>query len=190
MIGLYRLFQHQTPANVDHLFRRGQLVSAAAYSLSHGTNDAQKTMGIIAGMLFTVPAYKGLVTDPHGGLFVPFWIVLMAHAAMGLGTLSGGWRIVHTMGSKITRLKPIGGFAAETAGALTILTAAELGIPVSTTHTIAGAIAGAGSVRRMRAVNWGVAARILWAWIFTIPAAGIMAALAFVVVRAVLTVMG
>ncbi len=184
MIVIYRIFQKQTPANVDHLFRRGQLLSAAAYSLSHGTNDAQKTMGIVAGVLFTVPAYRSLVSDPEGKLLIPFWIVLMAHAAMGLGTLSGGWRIVHTMGSKITKLLPIGGFAAETAGAATIFMAAELGIPVSTTHTIAGAIAGVGSVRRLRAVNWGVATRIVWAWIFTIPAAAIIAAVAFVLVSA------
>jgi inorganic phosphate transporter, PiT family len=190
MIVIFWIFRKQTPASVDHLFRRGQLVSAAAYSLSHGTNDAQKTMGIVAGVLFTVPAYRYLVSDTDGKLFIPFWIVLMAHAAMGLGTLSGGWRIVHTMGSKITKLLPIGGFAAEAAGALTIFTAANWGIPVSTTHTIAGAIAGVGSVRRLRAVNWGIAARIVWAWILTIPAAAIMAALAFFVVNALQQVMG
>jgi PiT family inorganic phosphate transporter len=184
MIIIYWIFRHQTPTSVDHLFRRGQLVSAAAYSLSHGTNDAQKTMGIMAGVLFAAPAYRSLVTDPAGKLSIPFWIVLMAHAAMGLGTLSGGWRIVHTMGSKITKLVPMGGFAAEAAGAVTIFAAAELGIPVSTTHTIAGAIAGVGSVRRLRAVNWGVASRIVWAWILTIPAAGILAALTFLIVNA------
>lgn len=182
MIAVCWVFRRQTPANVDFIFRRGQLVSAAAYSLSHGTNDAQKTMGIIAGVLFTVPAYRSLVTDPSGKLSIPFWIVLLAHAAMGLGTLSGGWRIVHTMGSKITKLVPMGGFAAETAGALTIFTAAELGIPVSTTHTIAGAIAGVGSVRRLRAVNWGIAGRIVWAWILTVPAAAVIAALAYAVI--------
>lgn len=185
MVVIYTIFQKQTPANVDHLFRRGQLVSAAAYSLAHGTNDAQKTMGIIAGLLFAAPQYRYLVSDASGKLLIPFWIVLMAHAAMGLGTLSGGWRIVHTMGSKITKLVPMGGFAAEAAGAVTIFTAAELGIPVSTTHTIAGAIAGIGSARRLRAVNWGVASRIVWAWIFTIPAAGIIAAITYTVVSTV-----
>ncbi len=179
MIIVYWIFRHQTPASVDHLFRRGQLLSAAAYSLAHGTNDAQKTMGIIAGVLFTVPQYRHLVSDETGKLLIPFWIVLMAHAAMGLGTLSGGWRIVHTMGSKITKLMPMGGFAAEAAGAVTILTAAGLGIPVSTTHTIAGAIAGIGSVRRLRAVNWSIASRIAWAWVFTIPAAGAIAWVTF-----------
>ncbi len=186
MVAIFWIFRRQTPANVDHIFRRGQLISAAAYSLSHGTNDAQKTMGIIAGVLFTVPAYRPLVTDAEGKLLIPFWIVLLAHAAMGLGTLSGGWRIVHTMGSKITKLLPIGGFAAEAAGALTILSAAEMGIPVSTTHTIAGAIAGVGSVRRLRAVNWGIAGRIVWAWVLTIPAAGIMAAIAYFVISGLL----
>lgn len=186
MILLYWIFRHQTPASVDHLFRRGQLVSAAAYSLAHGTNDAQKTMGIVAGVLFTVPQYRHLVADDAGKLLIPFWIVLMAHAAMGLGTMSGGWRIVHTMGSKITKLVPMGGFAAEAAGALTIFTAADLGIPVSTTHTIAGGIAGIGSVRRLRAVNWNIASRIVWAWVFTIPAAGIIAWLTFMVLDFVL----
>ncbi|MEM5776738.1 MAG: inorganic phosphate transporter, partial [Anaerolineaceae bacterium] len=116
---IYRIFQHQSPSRTDHIFRRGQLLSAALYSLGHGTNDAQKTMGIIAGVLFTVPTYRHLVADASGHLVIPFWIVLMAHAAIALGTVSGGWRIVHTMGSKITKLQPIGGFAAETAGALT-----------------------------------------------------------------------
>ena len=161
---------------MDHIFRRGQLLSAAAYSLGHGTNDAQKTMGIIAGVIFTVPAYRHLVLDTSGHLTIPFWIVLMAHAAIALGTLSGGWRIVHTMGSRITKLQPIGGFAAETAGAITIFTASHLGIPVSTTHTIAGAIVGVGSVHGKRAVRWGVASRIVWAWVLTIPASALIAA--------------
>ncbi len=186
MILVFSIFQRQTPAAVDHLFRRGQLLSAAAYSLAHGTNDAQKTMGIIAGVLFAAPQYHYLVSDAAGKLLIPFWIVLMAHAAMGLGTLSGGWRIVHTMGSKITKLVPMGGFAAEAAGAVTIFTAAELGIPVSTTHTIAGAIAGIGSVRGLRAVNWSIASRIVWAWIVTIPAAGIIAWLSYFVFRTAL----
>jgi inorganic phosphate transporter, PiT family len=170
LVVILNLFRHSTPAGVDHLFRRGQLISAAAYSLGHGTNDAQKTMGIIAGVLFTVPDYRYLVADPDGKLMIPFWIVLLAHAAIGLGTLSGGWRIVRTMGSRITRLRPVGGFAAEAAGAITLFGAAHFGIPVSTTHTITGAIVGVGSVRRLRSVRWNVAGRIVWAWVLTIPA--------------------
>jgi inorganic phosphate transporter, PiT family len=175
LLVILRLFRHSTPASVDHLFRRGQLISAAAYSLGHGTNDAQKTMGIIAGALFTVPAYRYLVSDMEGQLTIPFWIVLLAHAAIGLGTLSGGWRIVRTMGSRITRLQPVGGFAAEAAGAITLFSAAHFGIPVSTTHTITGAIVGVGSVRRLRSVRWNVAGRIVWAWILTIPASCLLA---------------
>jgi inorganic phosphate transporter, PiT family len=177
MILLFRLFRKRTPGSVDSVFRRGQLVSAALYSLGHGTNDAQKTMGIIAGALYTVPQYNHLVTDASGALMIPMWIVLMAHAAIALGTLSGGWRIIHTMGSRITKLVPMGGFAAETAGAITLFTSTGLGIPVSTTQTITGAIIGVGSVRSRRAVHWGVAGQIVWAWILTIPvAAGIAAA--------------
>lgn len=190
MIALYWIFRRQTPASVDHLFRRGQLLSAAFYSLGHGTNDAQKTMGIIASLLFTVPAYRYLVADASGKLTIPFWIVLLAHAAISLGTLSGGWRIVHTMGTKITKLKPLGGFAAETAGALTIFAASELGIPVSTTHTITGAIVGVGSVRRLRAVRWGVAGRIVWAWVLTIPASGALAAVLYFVIDLLRRVLG
>ena len=179
---IYHIFKKQTPASVDHLFRRGQLVSAALYSLGHGTNDAQKTMGVIGGLIFTVPAYRHLVMDANGHLMIPFWIVLMAHTAIALGTLSGGWRIVHTMGSKITKLQPLGGFAAETAGAVTIFTASHFGIPVSTTHTIAGAIVGVGSVHGKRAVHWGVAGRIVWAWILTIPASAAIAAVTYLLV--------
>ena len=175
LVAILHLFRRSIPASVDHLFRRGQLISAAAYSLGHGTNDAQKTMGIIAGALFTVPDYRYLVSDPMGKLAIPFWIVLLAHAAIGLGTLSGGWRIVHTMGSRITRLLPMGGFAAEAAGAVTLLGAAHFGIPVSTTHTITGAIVGVGSLRRLRSVRWNVAGRIVWAWILTIPASAVIA---------------
>jgi PiT family inorganic phosphate transporter len=173
---VYWIFQKKSPASVDHIFRRGQLISAGLYSLGHGTNDAQKTMGIIASLLFTVPAYRHLVSDASGQLTIPFWIVLMAHAAIALGTLSGGWRIVHTVGSKITKLTPMGGFAAETAGAVTIFTSSILGIPVSTTHVITGAIVGVGSLRSRRAVRWGVAGQIVWAWLLTIPAAGLMSA--------------
>lgn len=176
---VYWVFRKQTPASVDHIFRRGQLVSAALYSLGHGTNDAQKTMGIIASVLFTVPAYRAIVSDASGNLTIPFWIVLMAHTAIALGTLSGGWRIVHTVGTKITKLQPIGGFAAETAGAATIFTSTALGIPVSTTHVITGAIVGVGSIHGIRAVRWGVAGNIVWAWLLTIPCAAAISSLAY-----------
>ena len=162
------LFRGFSPARVDRWFRRLQLVSAALYSLGHGTNDAQKTMGIIAGVLFTA-GYLSTFT-------IPFWVIIAAHMAIALGTLSGGWRIVHTMGSKITKLQPFGGFAAETAGAITLFTASSLGIPVSTTHTITGAIVGVGAVRRLSAVRWGIARRIVWAWVLTIPASALIAA--------------
>ena len=169
-------FRRVTPGHVERLFRRLQLVSAAAYSLGHGTNDAQKTMGIIAALLFS-----GGYLGPH--FYVPFWIVLAAHAAMALGTLSGGWRIVKTMGMRITKLRPVGGFSAETAGAVTLIGTALGGIPVSTTHTITGAIMGVGSVHRFSAVRWGVARHIVWAWVLTLPAAAGIAALAWFVVR-------
>jgi PiT family inorganic phosphate transporter len=182
MVFILRIFRKKTPASTDHLFRRGQLISAGLYSLGHGTNDAQKTMGIIAGLLFTLPAYRYLVADSNGHLTIPFWIVLMAHAAIALGTLSGGWRIVHTMGSKITKLKPMGGFAAETAGAVTIFTASLLGIPISTTHTIAGAIVGVGSLKGRRAVHWAVARSIVWAWILTIPASALIAMFVYFII--------
>jgi PiT family inorganic phosphate transporter len=185
MILLYRLFRRRTPGSVDSIFRRGQLVSAALYSLGHGTNDAQKTMGIIAGALYTVPQYNHLVTDASGALMIPMWIVLMAHAAIALGTLSGGWRIIHTMGSRITRLVPMGGFAAETAGAITLFTSTALGIPVSTTQTITGAIIGVGAVRSRRAVHWGVAGQIVWAWILTIPVAATIAAAVYLLLSLV-----
>ena len=182
LIAILNIFKRSIPSSVDHLFRRGQLISAAAYSLGHGTNDAQKTMGIIAGALFTVPEYRHLVSDSAGALAIPFWIVLMAHAAIGLGTMSGGWRIVRTMGSRITRLTPMGGFAAEAAGAATLFGAAHLGIPVSTTHTITGAIVGVGSLRRLRSVRWNVAGRIVWAWILTIPASAAIAMFCWLVI--------
>ena len=165
------MFKGFSPRRVDHWFRRLQLLSAAAYSLGHGTNDAQKTMGIIAGVLFTAGYLKAFS--------IPFWVIMAAHAAIALGTLTGGWRIVHTMGSKITRLQPFGGFAAESAGAITLFMASSLGIPVSTTHTITGAIVGVGAIRRMSAVRWGVARQIVWAWVLTIPAAALIAAIAY-----------
>ena len=168
------------PGRVDHWFRRLQLLSAAAYSLGHGGNDAQKTMGIIAGAL-VAGNYLQLV---GGKLPIPIWVILSAHAAIALGTLSGGWRIIHTMGSKITKLQPIGGFAAETAGAISLFLATHFGIPVSTTHTITGAIIGVGSIKRLSAVRWGIAGRIVWAWILTIPAAAAIAAIVYKIVAA------
>jgi PiT family inorganic phosphate transporter len=168
------------PGRVDHWFRRLQLLSAAAYSLGHGGNDAQKTMGIIAGAL-VAGNYLQLV---GGKLPIPLWVILSAHAAIALGTLSGGWRIIHTMGSKITKLQPIGGFAAETAGAISLFLATHFGIPVSTTHTITGAIIGVGSIKRLSAVRWGIAGRIVWAWILTIPASAAIAAIVYKIVAA------
>ncbi|HSP33336.1 MAG TPA: inorganic phosphate transporter [Thermoanaerobaculia bacterium] len=174
-VAIFWIFKDSSPTRVDRVFRRAQLLSAAAYSLGHGTNDAQKTMGIIAGVLFTAGYMKTFS--------IPVWVVLAAHTAIGLGTLSGGWRIIHTMGSKITRLQPVGGFAAETAGAITLLIASSFGIPVSTTHTITGAIVGVGATRRLSAVRWGVAQRIVWAWVLTIPLSGIFGTVAYFAVR-------
>jgi PiT family inorganic phosphate transporter len=174
MVALYWTFRSATPAHVDHWFRKLQLLSAALFSLNHGANDAQKTMGIIAGVLFTVPAYRAAVVDADGKMFIPFWIVLAAHAAIGLGTLSGGWRIIHTMGSRITKLQPVHGFAAETGAALAVFLATVLGIPVSTTHAITGSIVGVGATRRLSAVRWGVAGQIVWAWVLTIPGAALI----------------
>jgi PiT family inorganic phosphate transporter len=176
MIANYWVFRGFAPMRVDSWFRKLQLVSAALYSLGHGATDAQKTMGIIAGALFA----GGLITEFR----IDLWVVLAAHAAIALGTLSGGWRIIHTMGQRITRLQPVGGFAAETAGAISLFTATAMGVPVSTTHTITGAIVGVGSTRRVSAVRWGVAGRIVWAWVLTIPASAMIAALTFYVVDA------
>src|SRR5688572_22525573 len=170
-VAIFWIFQRWTPMRIDRIFRRAQLVSAALYSLGHGGNDAQKTMGIIAGVLFTA-GYLQTFT-------IPLWVILAAHAAIALGTLSGGWRIVHTMGTKITKLQPFGGFAAESSGAITLFAASNLGIPVSTTHTITGAIIGVGAMRRLSAVRWGVAQRIVWAWVMTIPASAVIAALTY-----------
>jgi PiT family inorganic phosphate transporter len=185
MVAVHWIFRRTTPRRVDNIFRKGQLFSAAAFSLGHGGNDAQKTMGILTAVL-TAGGIRGLAYGPNGTLPpIPLWVVLSAHAAIALGTLSGGWRIVHTMGSKITKLKPIGGFCAETGAALTLAYATLTGTPVSTTHTITGAIVGVGATRRLSAVKWGVAGRILWAWILTIPAAAIIAALWLRFVRAI-----
>jgi PiT family inorganic phosphate transporter len=174
MVMIMWIFHRTSPGKVDHWFRRLQLLSAAAYSLGHGGNDAQKTMGIIAGVLFA----GGYISEFR----IDLWVILSAHAAIALGTLSGGWRIIHTMGSKITKLQPVGGFAAETAGAISLFTATHLGVPVSTTHTITGAIIGVGSIKRLSAVRWGVAGRIVWAWLLTIPAAATIAAITWWIV--------
>ncbi len=171
-IAVYGICHKSTPARVDHLFRKGQLLSAAFYSMGHGGNDAQKTMGIIAGLLFSA----GLLGQEFD---IPLAVVLSCHAAIALGTMFGGWRIVKTMGQKVARLKPVDGFCAETSAALTLAMSSYFGIPVSTTHTITGAIMGVGSLKRMSAVRWGVAGRIVCAWILTIPAAAIISALAF-----------
>ena len=177
MVTTYWLCRGLPPSRVDRYFRKLQLLSAAAYSLGHGGNDAQKTMGIIAGAMFA----GGLISE----FTIPFWVVLAAHAAIALGTLAGGWRIIHTMGSKITRLQPVGGFAAETAGAVSLFTATSLGVPVSTTHTITGAIIGVGSTRRLSAVRWGIAGRIVWAWILTIPASAGIAGVTWYVLASI-----
>jgi inorganic phosphate transporter, PiT family len=177
MVATYWVCRGLPPSRVDKYFRKLQLLSAAAYSLGHGGNDAQKTMGIIAGALFA----GGLLSE----FTIPFWVVLAAHAAIALGTLAGGWRIIHTMGSKITRLQPVGGFAAETAGAISLFTATGLGVPVSTTHTITGAIIGVGSTRRLSAVRWGVARQIVWAWILTIPMSAAISAVTWYLLASV-----
>ncbi|HEU4580853.1 MAG TPA: inorganic phosphate transporter [Polyangiaceae bacterium] len=166
---------------VDRVSRRLQLLSAAMYSLGHGGNDAQKTMGIIVAALI---ANQQLAAAPTSATqHVPFWVVIACHAAMGLGTLSGGWRIVKTMGMKITKLEPVGGCCAETAGAITLLGVTALGVPVSTTHTITGAIVGVGSVRKLSAVRWGVAGRVVWAWVFTVPGSALISAITLVILR-------
>jgi len=174
MVATLWTFRRFRPSRVDSLFRRLQLLSAASYSLGHGTNDAQKTMGIIAILLFS-SGYLGPT------FYVPLWVVLAAHAAIGLGTLAGGWRIIKTMGMRLTKLRPVGGFCAETAGAVMLIGTAIGGIPVSTTHTITGSIVGVGATQRLSAVRWGVAGNIVWAWILTIPLSGLIAAAAWFV---------
>lgn len=187
MVATAWTFRRATPRRVDKYFRRLQFLSAAAYSLSHGTNDAQKTMGIIVGLLV---ASQHLFADfPVRALHlttaetIPTWVILAAHFAIAMGTFFGGWRIVRTMGSRITRLKPVHGFCAETGGAISVFLASFLGVPVSTTHTITGAIAGVGTARRVSAVRWGLAGRIVWAWILTIPLSAAVAGLAYYVLR-------
>jgi PiT family inorganic phosphate transporter len=183
MLTVYWVFRKWRPGTVDHLFRRGQLVSAALYSLGHGGNDAQKTMGVIMALLVASgtmrPDVELSLTNPS-----TLWIILSCHLAMALGTMLGGWRIVRTMGMRLTKLKPVGGFCAETAGAFTLFLATHSGIPVSTTHTITGSIVGVGAVTKFSAVRWGIAARILWAWLLTIPAAALVASGFFYLLRA------
>lgn len=175
------VFGRRSPSGVDKTFRRLQLLSASLYSIGHGGNDAQKTAGIIAAALI---AAKQLPVTPGEAPHVPLWVVLACHAAMGLGTLSGGWRIVQTMGMRITKLAPVGGFCAETSGAATLFMATALGVPVSTTHTITGAIVGAGSQRKLTAVRWGVAGRIVWAWVLTVPGAAMISAAGYLLATA------
>jgi PiT family inorganic phosphate transporter len=188
MLSVYWLFRKTSISKVDKGFRVGQLFSAAAYSLGHGGNDAQKTMGIITAVLVA----GGFLSSTADGKLpdIPLWVVLSAHAAIGLGTLTGGWRIVKTMGSKIAKLQPVGGFCAETAGAITLGIATHFGIPVSTTHTITGAIVGVGSTKRLSAVKWGVAGRIVWAWILTIPMAGLIASVCYFLIYALHVTIG
>ena len=190
MVIVFWLFMRASPARVNRFFKRGQLVSSALFSLAHGGNDAQKTMGIVVGLLVSVAPTLSQETGWLRFFYIanadhiPIWVILTAHTAIGLGTLFGGWRIVHTMGSRITRLKPVGGFCAETAGAIAIGLATFGGIPVSTTHTITGSIIGVGATNRISAVRWGIAGRIVWAWVVTIPASAGIAALAYYLLRA------
>jgi PiT family inorganic phosphate transporter len=188
-VALSWALRRSLPRSVDRTFRVLQLVSAAAYSLGHGTNDAQKTMGIIVALLvssqallaaFPIQAFHLTTADR-----IPTWVILSAHAAIGLGTMAGGWRIVKTMGQRITKLTPFGGFCAETSGAITLFISSHFGIPVSTTHTITGAITGVGAAQRFSAVRWGVAQRIVWAWMLTIPASAGIAGLSYLLLRAV-----
>ena len=169
---VYRLFKSSPRSLVDGFFRKGQLVSAALYSLGHGGNDAQKTMGIIASLLFSA----GLLGDKF---YVPFWVVITCHTAIALGTMFGGWRIVKTMGQKVAKLTPVDGFCAETGAATVLFVSSALGVPISTTHTITGSIMGVGSLKRLSAVRWGVAGTIVWAWIITIPCSALIAAISF-----------
>jgi PiT family inorganic phosphate transporter len=177
MLAIFWIFRNRTPERVDRLFRKLQIFSAALFSLGHGGNDAQKTMGIIAAALVASNL------NPNAGSEIPLWVVLSCHAAIGLGTLTGGWRIVHTMGSRLTKLKPMGGFAAETAGAAALFMSTFGGIPVSTTHTITGGIVGVGATKRLSAVRWGIARRVVWAWVLTIPMSALIAAVAYLIVR-------
>jgi PiT family inorganic phosphate transporter len=182
VVVVIRIFWRTPMGKIDHHFRIAQLASAAAYSLGHGTNDAQKTMGIIAALFFATIWQHDQAAFETGKIEFPFWIVLVCHAAIALGTMAGGWRIVKTMGMKLTRLRPYGGACAETAAAISLFISSGLGVPVSTTHTITGAIVGVGTVQRLSAVRWGIAARVIWAWVLTIPMSGVVGALSYYVI--------
>lgn len=180
MVAVLWACRHTSKDKIDHHFKRLQLISAGLYSFSHGTNDAQKTMGIITPLLFSI----GIISlNNTGGLDTPFWVILSAHAAIALGTLAGGWRIVKTMGQKITKLRPVNGFAAETAGAATIIGASVAGIPVSTTHVICSSIMGVGATKRLSAVRWGIARNIVWVWILTIPISALIGFAAYTIIH-------
>ncbi len=197
MVVVFRAFATTSPGKVDKFFRPAQLASSALLSLAHGGNDAQKTMGIIVGLLAS-PSVRKLFEPYTTGVLssfyvpdmttIPLWVEIAAYISIALGTLFGGWRIVHTMGTRITKLRPVGGFCAETGGAIVILMASKFGIPVSTTHTITGAIVGVGAANRVRAVRWGLAGNIVWAWIVTIPAAGLLSALSALILNAIVVV--
>ena len=192
MVMVYWIFQKMAPARVDRFFRVAQLASSAMLSLAHGGNDAQKTMGIVVGLLVSVKPLMAAQTGWAQFMYittdgVPLWVEMSAYTAISLGTLFGGWRIVHTMGSRITRLRPVSGFCAETGGALAITLASHYGIPVSTTHTITGSIIGVGATHRFSAVRWGIARRIVWAWVVTIPASGLMAAVSYLILNAIVS---
>lgn len=191
MVMVFWVFQRMAPGRVDRVFRVSQLASSAAMSIAHGGNDAQKTMGIVVGLLISVKGLMATQTGIWANLYipndeVPLWVEMAAYSAISLGTLFGGWRIVHTMGSRITRLRPVSGFCAETGGALAITLASHYGIPVSTTHTITGSIIGVGATQRLSAVRWGIARRIVWAWVVTIPASAVMAALSYYALSAII----
>lgn len=190
MAAVFWIFQRASPGRVNRIFKRGQLVSSAVFSLAHGGNDAQKTMGIVVGLLVSAGPLLAQETGWLRHLYlpnadhIPLWVIISAHTAIALGTLFGGWRIVYTMGSRITKLRPVGGFCAEGAGAVAIIMATSMGIPVSTTHTITGAIVGVGATHRFSAVRWGIAGRIVWAWVVTIPASALIAALSYYILAA------
>jgi len=175
-VAVHWIFKDQAPSQVDHLFRKGQLLSAALYSLGHGGNDAQKTMGIIAGLLFSA----GMLGDKF---HIPLWVVLSCHSAIALGTLFGGWRIVKTMGQKVAKLRPVDGFCAEFGAATSLFVSSAMGVPVSTTHTITGAIMGVGSLKRLSAVRWGVAGQIVWAWVLTIPCSALISGVVYFIIK-------
>jgi PiT family inorganic phosphate transporter len=182
MIIVNWLFRNKSPRRVDQGFRFGQLVSSAAFSLGHGSNDAQKTMGIIGILLASSSVqFPSWMYDSGRGFYIPIWVIFAAHGAIGLGTLAGGWKVIQTMGVNLTHLRPMGGFCAETAGATLLAGTAIAGIPVSTTHTIAGAIMGVGSTRRLSAVRWGIVGKIVWAWILTIPASAAVSAITYLI---------